>query len=104
MAHNPIELAHLVEVVYHEDGWAESGWDPTAERWRAECSCGWTGDWHDDAVLAGADGEDHRGVVVGRGDALDGLISELFDLQDHLARAVMGLADQWSADLPVPRC
>lgn len=104
MAHNPIELAHPVEVVYHEDRWAESAWDPTAERWRAECSCGWAGDWQDDPVRAEADGEDHREIAVGPADALDGLISELLDLQDDLARAVMWLAEHWSADLPVPRC
>jgi hypothetical protein len=104
MAHNLIELAHLVEVVYHEDGWAEPGWDPTGERWRAECSCGWAGDWHDDPVLAEADGENHREVAVGPGDALDGLISELLDLQDDLARVVVWLAEHWSADLPVPYC
>jgi hypothetical protein len=102
MANNPIEPAHVVEVVYHEDGWVESAWDPTAERWRAECACGWAGDWRDDPVLAEADGEDHREVAVGPDDALDRLVSELLDLQDDLARAVMWLAEHWSADLPVP--
>jgi hypothetical protein len=89
-----IELAHLVVVTY----------DDTASGvvFRAECSCGWSGDWHDDNTVAEGDGEDHRGVAVGPADGLDRLISGLLDLQDDLARAVMWLAEHWSADLPVP--
>jgi hypothetical protein len=101
--HERLVPAHLVVVVYDEDGQVESGWDPTAERYRAECSCGWFGDWQLDGALAEADGEDHREVVVGPGDGLDRLMGELLDLQDDLARAVIWLAEHWSADLPVPR-
>ena len=39
---------------------------------------------------------------MGPGDGLDRLMSELLDLQDDLARAVMWLAEHWSADLPAP--
>jgi hypothetical protein len=90
-----IELAHVVVVTYDDDG-------PARLRFRAECSCGWYGDWYDDNTVAEVDGEDHRGVAVGPADGLDGLISGLLDLQDDLARAVMWLAEHWSADLPVP--
>jgi hypothetical protein len=103
MAHNPIDLAHLVEVVYDEAAMAEAPWDRSAERHRAECSCGWAGDWLDDAALAEADGEDHREEAVGPGDGLDRLMGELLDLQEDLARVVIWLAEHWSADLPVPR-
>jgi hypothetical protein len=102
--HDRFEVAHLVVVVYDEDGRAEAGWDRGAERDRAECSCGWSGDWHHDGALAEADGDDHREIVIGPSDGLDRLMGELLDLQDDLARAVIWLAEHWSADLPVPRC
>lgn len=38
--------------------------DDRSESWRAECSCGWSGDWHawsDEAVL---DAEDHEHEAV----------------------------------------
>src|SRR5688572_18356382 len=94
--HEMIELTHLVVVTYDDDG-------PARLRFRAECSCGWSGPWHDDNALAEMDGEDHRGMALGPADGLDRLISGLLDLQDDLARAVMWLAEHWSADLPVPR-
>jgi hypothetical protein len=97
------EPAHLVVVVYHEDSAAEATWDRSAERYRAECSCGWSGDWHDDGTLAELDGDDHREVVVSPADEVDRLMSELLDFQDDLARMVMWLAEHWAADLPVPR-
>jgi hypothetical protein len=100
--YDTIDVAHLVVVVYEEDSVAESGWDRTAERYRAECSCGWAGDWHQDGALAEADGDDHREVVIGPGDKLDRLMGELLDLEDDLAQLVMWLAEYWSADLPVP--
>jgi hypothetical protein len=92
--HETIELTHLLVVTYEDD--------PAGPRFRAECSCGWSGDWHDDHALAEADGDDHRGVVVGPADGLDRLMGELLDLQDDLAQAVMWLAENWSADLPTP--
>src|SRR5215204_2431528 len=103
MAHNLIDLAHLVDVVYDEAAMAEADWDRSAERWRAECSCGWAGDWIDDAALADADGEDHREVAVGPGDGVDVVMGELLDLQEDLVRVVIWPAEHWSADLPVPR-
>ena len=47
----------------------------------------------------GHDTVDHGGRAVG--DAEHGT-GELLDLQDDLARAVMWLAEHWSADLPAP--
>ena len=90
--YDSIDLAHFLVVTYedHRDG----------QRLRAECSCGWSGDWRDDGAMAEADGDDHREVAVGPGDGLDRLMGELLDLQDDLARAVMWLAEHWSADLP----
>ena len=92
--YDSIDLAHFLVVTYedHRDG----------QRLRAECSCGWSGDWRDDGAMAEADGDDHREVAVGPGDGLDRLMGELLDLQDDLARAVMWLAEHWSADLPAP--
>jgi hypothetical protein len=101
--YDTIDVAHLVVVTYDEDSFTESSSDPGAARYRAECSCGWAGEWHDDAAMAEADGDDHREVVIGPGDELDELMSDLLDLQDHLAQAVMWLAEHWSADLPVPK-
>jgi hypothetical protein len=69
---------------------------------RAECSCGWSGDRHGDPASAGHDRDDHRMVAVGPADELDRSISRLLDLQDDLAQAVVWLAERWSADLPAP--
>jgi hypothetical protein len=93
--HDAIELAHLVVVTYEDTA--------SGVVFRAECSCGWSGDRHDDNAVAELDGDDHRGVAVGPADDLDRLISGLLDLQDDVARAVIWLAEHWSADLPVPR-
>jgi hypothetical protein len=92
--YDSIDLAHFLVVTYedHRD----------RQRLRAECSCGWAGDWRDDGAMAEADGDDHREVAVGPGDGLDRVMGELLDLQDDLARAVMWLAEHWSADLPAP--
>jgi len=87
-------VSHLVVVTYENHG-------PTIV-FRAECSCGWSGDGHDDNALAELDADDHRTVAVDPGDDLDGAISGLLDLQDDLAQAVMWLAEHWSADLPAP--
>jgi hypothetical protein len=69
---------------------------------RAECSCGWSGDGHDDNALAELDADDHRTIAVPPADGLDAAISGLLDLQDDLSRVVMWLAEHWSADLPAP--
>jgi hypothetical protein len=69
---------------------------------RAECGCGWASDWCDDTADAEVAGVDHREVAVGPGDGLDRVMSELLDLQDDLADMVVWLAENWSADLPVP--
>jgi hypothetical protein len=88
-----IDLAHLVEV---------ESFSPCDGCYAAVCSCGWVGDTQRDAASAEADGVDHREVVVGPGDGLDAVMSELLDLQDDLAGVVVWLAEHWSADLPVP--
>jgi hypothetical protein len=89
-----IDLVHLVQVVT----------DPQLDGLghRAECSCGWAGDWTADQATAEAAGVDHREVAVGPGDGLDAVMSELLDIQDALADVVVWLAENWSADLPVP--
>ena len=87
-------VSHLVVVTYEDHG-------PTIV-FRAECSCGWSGDGHDDNALAELDADDHRTVAIEPGDDLDTAISGLLDLQDDLAETVMWLAEHWSADLPVP--
>jgi hypothetical protein len=92
--HDRFEVSHLVVVTYENHG-------PQVV-FRAECSCGWSGDGHDDNALAELDGDDHRSVAVDPADDLDGAITGLLDLQDDLAQAVMWLAEHWSADLPVP--
>jgi hypothetical protein len=70
--------------------------------YRAECGCGWVSDWSDDEATAEAAAVDHREVAAGPGDGLDAVMSELLDLQDGLADMVVWLAENWSADLPVP--
>jgi hypothetical protein len=89
-----IELAHLVELT----------WDNRVRcrGVRAECSCGWAGDWHSDINHAANDGFSHREIEVRPPDGLDVLISALLDAQDDLAATVMWLAEHWSVDLPVP--
>jgi hypothetical protein len=85
------ELAHLVQVVRH-----------SANGYRAECVCGWAGAWCDDPVTADDHAVDHREVAAGPPRDLDRAISGLLDLQDDLAEMVIWLAENWSADLPVP--
>jgi hypothetical protein len=89
-----IELAHPVQVVTADlvDGLGH----------RAECSCGWASDWTDHPATAEAAGVDHRDQAAGPGDGLDAVMSELLDIQDDLAAVVVWLAENWSADLPVP--
>lgn len=89
-----LEVCHLVVVTYEIHG--------PAIVFRAECSCGWSGDGHDDNLLAELDAEDHRSVAVGPADEIDVAITGLLDLQDDLASVVMWLAEHWSADLPAP--
>jgi hypothetical protein len=71
-------------------------------RHRAECSCGWTSDWHADDVTAVMAGVEHSEIAVGPRDGLDGFVGELLDVQDDLSELVIWLAEHWSADLPVP--
>jgi len=70
--------------------------------YRAECSCGWTSEWFEDQADAEDQCYDHHEVVLGPPDALDVLITELLDIQDDLAEAVIWLADHWTAELPAP--
>ena len=83
-------LVHEVQV-FSED-----------ERHRAVCSCGWASDWHSDDVAAVVAGAEHPEIAVGPPDALDGFMGELLDLQDDVSELVVWLAENWSADLPVP--
>jgi hypothetical protein len=70
--------------------------------YRAECSCGWAGDWQASAEAAEVSGREHTEAAVGPADGLDRAMTELLDLQDDLAAAVVWLAEHWSADLPAP--
>ena len=90
-----IDLTHPVQVVT----------DPLVDGLghRAECACGWAGPWQADQTDAEVDALDHPEVAVGPADGLDAVMGELLDLQDDLAAMVVWLAENWSADLPVPR-
>jgi hypothetical protein len=89
-----IDLTHLVQVV-HDDRTYSLGY-------RAECGCGWSSNWTDHQPDAESAGVDHREVAAGPGDGLDAVMTDLLDLQDDLAAMVVWLAENWSADLPVP--
>jgi hypothetical protein len=89
-----IEVAHLVELAWDRRPWGGGV--------RAECSCGWSGDWRTNVTTAADDGTEHREIAVGSGDEMDALMSGLLDLQDDLAETVLWLAEHWSVDLPVP--
>ena len=94
MTTTTIDLTHPTQVVTDRqvDGLGH----------RAECGCGWASDWTDDPATAEAAAVDHREVEAGPGDGLDAVMSDLLDLQDGLADMVVWLAENWSADLPVP--
>jgi hypothetical protein len=79
---------------------AGSTWD--GREFHAECCCGWTSDGHPTQAAAEAAISDHRDEAVGPPDEMDQLMSGLLDLQDDLAGVVVWLAENWSADLPVP--
>jgi hypothetical protein len=85
----PIDLAHLVQVVAHE----ESGL-------RAECRCGWASRWYDDYPEADAMARRHREVAIGPPTGLEAVLGGLLDLQDDIADAVAWLAEYWTSDLP----
>jgi hypothetical protein len=71
-------------------------------RHRAECSCGWVSEWtHYDEEAEWA-GDEHVEIAVGPPDALDEFMGELLDLCDDVSELVVWLAENWSADLPVP--
>ncbi len=90
---SPIDLAHLVQVVCTDRLRAPGRVLRAAGPARGSSS-------RSDAQDAA--GTDHREIAVGPPDGLDPLLSGLLDLQDDLADAVMWLAENWSADLPVP--
>ena len=70
--------------------------------YRAECSCGWVSEWCDEDVAAVMAGVEHPEIAAVPADALDAVMTELLDVQDGLSRVVEWLAENWSADLPVP--
>src|SRR5512132_3116777 len=69
---------------------------------RAICSCGWASHWTDHGTVATEAGVEHIDTAIGPPDEMDLLMSGMLDLQDDLAAVVMWLAENWSADLPVP--
>ena len=89
-----IDLTHPTQVVTDDR--------PYGLGHRAECGCGWASDWTDNPADAETAGLDHRAVAAGPSDGLDAVMTELLDLQDGLAAMVVWLAENWSADLPVP--
>ena len=68
----------------------------------AECGCGWASEWYGTPEGADAAGVDHQDEAVGPPEPFDVAMSELLDIQDDLAVVVVWLAENWSADLPVP--
>ena len=88
-------LVHLVRV-QHDDRTRSLGYRP-------ECLCGWAGTYTDLAGDAEVAAISHRDEAPGLPDGLDATMSALLDLQDGLAQAVVWLAENWEADLPVPR-
>ena len=88
---SPLEFDHLVQVVRHR-----------ALGYRAECWCGWSSAWCEEYVTADEAGVDHREVTVTPATGFDAALSGLLDLQDDLADTVIWLAENWSAELPVP--
>ena len=87
-------LVHLVRV-HHDDRTRSLGYRP-------ECLCGWSGTYTARAGDAEAAALAHRDEAPGLPDGLDATMSALLDLQDDLAEVVVWLAENWSADLPVP--
>jgi hypothetical protein len=87
-------LVHLVRV-QHDDRTRSLGYRP-------ECLCGWSGTSTARACDAEAAARAHRVEAPGLPDGLDATMSALLDLQDGLAQVVVWLAENWSADLPVP--
>jgi hypothetical protein len=85
-----LSAAHVIAVISDD------------EEYRAECCCGWTGEWQFSPDDADQDGTDHRGDISGSGGDLDTLMGALLDLQDDIAEAVLWFAENWSADLPAP--
>ena len=79
---------HLVQVV--GDG----------DEYRAECGCGWASEWCFTAAEADGEATWHRDDTVRAADAMDGLMSDLLDIQDSLAAVVVWLAENWSTSLP----
>jgi hypothetical protein len=68
--------------------------------YRAECSCGWMGEWQFTPEAADDDGAWHRDDAARSADAMDALMSDLLDLQDDLAAVVVWLAENWTTGLP----
>jgi hypothetical protein len=88
---SPLEFDHLVQVVRHR-----------ALGYRAECWCARSSAWCEEYVTANEAGVDHREVTASPATTFDATLSGLLDLQDDLADTVIWLAENWSAELPVP--
>jgi hypothetical protein len=84
------DVVHLVAVVRH------------GLRYQAECGCGWVGDRFRPLGPASDLAAEHRDSAVGPPDDMDRLMTRMLDLQDDMAEVVVWLAENWSADLPVP--
>jgi hypothetical protein len=70
------------------------------DEYRATCTCGWASGWQFTPEAADDEGRWHRDDAALAADAMDGLMSDLLDLQDDLAAVVVWLAENWSIGLP----
>jgi hypothetical protein len=69
---------------------------------RAECWCGWAGEWTADHSAADDQIAEHRAATLGT-DRLAMTLCELMDVQDDIADALTWLAENWASELPAPR-
>jgi hypothetical protein len=97
MGDEPMEPDTTPAVLVHQVTTVTDGID-----FRAECTCGWQSEWYDDDVAAVAAGIEHPEVAVGQADELDEFMGDLLELQDDMSTVMVWLAENWSADLPVP--
>jgi hypothetical protein len=67
---------------------------------RAECRCGWLGEWQFGAAGADEDGVCHQDDSARAAEAMDLVMSGLLCLQDDLAAVVVWLAENWTTGLP----
>jgi hypothetical protein len=70
------------------------------DEYQATCTCGWVTGWQPSPEAADDEARWHRDDAARAADAMDGLMSDLLDLQDDLAAVVVWLAENWTTGLP----